>query len=101
MIIPNGIDTTVFTPGDELQDNDYSSVVRKSGWKAQPGPCGLDQLAPGLPQHIRIAGLGQADVSVQNMPFTGWTDDPIKQLQVAISPLLMGGPSGKRWHAAV
>jgi glycosyltransferase involved in cell wall biosynthesis len=84
VIIPNGIDTTVFTPGDELADNPITVLwYGRVDGRLNRGLVALDQLAPGLPQHIRIAGLGQADVSVQNMPFTGWTDDPIKQLQAS------------------
>ena len=82
VIIPNGVDLTVFKP-KRTPDNEEFSILwfgRVDG-RLSRGLQVLDEVAPLLPAGIRLRAVGQADIHLKNIPITGWVKDPVAELQ--------------------
>ncbi len=83
-VVPNGIDTEFFVPKDEQDTKgDPFNILwygRVDG-RLSRGLQVLDQVAPLLPGHIRISGLGTAHPQPTNITMLPWTDNPLPYLQ--------------------
>ncbi len=81
-VIPNGIDLSVFKPGDEPSDGQISVLwYGRVDGRMSRGLKILDAMAPKLPAEITLRAVGQADVELKNIPITGWVKDPVEELQ--------------------
>lgn len=83
-IVQNAIDTKHFVPKTPREkQGDLINILwygRVDG-RLTRGLHTLDRVAPLLPKHIRITGLGTAQYVPINIPLISWTDHPLPFLQ--------------------
>ncbi|MGI6652124.1 MAG: glycosyltransferase family 4 protein [Limnochordia bacterium] len=83
-VIQNGIDTQYFVPGQGGEPGSGQINVLWYGrvdGKLARGLGVLDQIAPLLPEDIKLVALGSARPQPKNIPLLPWTDDPRPFLQ--------------------